>query len=88
MLVIHKIKKVCKYCKSNIDNEAVVCPKCRRDQRIGNNPLWLIPIVILIVIGIYFFLSPSAPLRFRKGICGLGLRHGYPYCYYYILEEE
>ena len=31
--------KECKYCKSIINKDAKVCPNCRRDLRIENNPL-------------------------------------------------
>lgn len=79
--------KKCKYCLTEINKKAKVCPNCKRDLRWGNNPLWLIPIIIILVIGVYFYLSPNAPLKVRETICGLGLRSGYPYCYKYIWEE-
>lgn len=80
-------KKICKYCKSEIDVEAKVCPVCKRDLRFGNNPIWLIPIFILIVIGLYFYLSPNAPLKVREVVCGLGLRDDTRYCSYFIWEK-
>lgn len=39
--------KKCKYCQSNIDTNAKICPNCKKKQGI---PKWII--VILIIIGI------------------------------------
>ncbi len=85
---VDKKEKECKYCKSIINRDAKVCPNCRRDQRIGNNPLWLIPIFIIIAIGLYFYLSPSAPLKVREVVCGLGLRDDFRYCSYFVWEKR
>lgn len=71
----------CKYCKTEIDEEATVCPNCRRNQSIANHPLWLIPIIAIIGFFFYCFLSPNAPDSAREIFCSLGLRKGYPYCY-------
>lgn len=83
--------KKCKYCQSEIDEKAVVCPICKRDLRNGNNPLLLIPIIILIivfiVIPIYFVLSPNAPLKVREAVCQLGIRSDKRYCSYFIWEK-
>ena len=79
--------KKCKYCQSEINDKATVCPNCRRDLRMGNNPLWLIPIFIIIGVGLYFYLSPNAPLSVRETVCGLGLRSDRRYCSYYIWEK-
>lgn len=79
--------KKCRYCQSKIDTNAVVCPICKRDQRLGNNPLWLIPIITIIVISLYFIFSPNAPFKVRETVCGLGIRSGCPYCCYYPWEK-
>lgn len=80
--------KKCKYCQKEIDKKAKVCPHCSRDQRITNNPLWLIPIGIILTIILWCVLSSHAPLSIREKLCSVGLRHGYPYCYYYSWEKE
>ncbi len=84
---IKSVKK-CKYCQSEIDINAKVCPNCSRDQRMGNNPIWLIPIAVVITIILYCILSSNAPLKVRKVVCSIGIRSGYPYCYYYEWEDE
>lgn len=81
------LTKICKYCQSTINKEAKVCPNCKRDLRIGNNPILLIPIIILIVVGLYFYLSPNAPLKVREVVCSLGLRDDTRYCSYFIWEK-
>ena len=83
---MNKTKK-CKYCKSDIDVKATVCPKCSKDQRSGNNPLWLIPIILIIGFFSYCILSPNAPLKAREIVCGLSLRSGFPYCYYIHIDN-
>ena len=79
--------KKCKYCKSQIEADAKVCPYCARDLRWGNNPIFLIPIIAIIVVFLYFFLSPNAPLEVKKVVCGLGWRDDTRYCSYFIWEE-
>ena len=79
--VVTKNLKQCKYCKKEIDEEATVCPNCRRNQSISNNPVWLIPIFIIIGLFFYCLLSPNAPDSAREIFCSLGIRKGYPYCY-------
>lgn len=71
--------KKCKYCKSEIDSEATVCPICKRNQSIKNNPLWLIPIFAIIIFFLWCFLSNNAPRPAKEILCGLGIRHG-EYC--------
>lgn len=80
--------KKCKYCKSEMANEAKVCPTCRKDQRVTNNPLWLIPIGLVICFIVFLVFSSKAPLKVREFFCGIGLRSGYPYCYYYSWEKD
>ena len=41
--------KKCKYCQSEIDNRAKICPKCGKKQGM---PKWLIVIIVLIIIAI------------------------------------
>jgi hypothetical protein len=43
--------KKCKYCKSEIDEEAIVCPVCKRNQNQRRNIN-----MIIIIIGIAFIL--------------------------------
>ena len=83
--------KKCKYCQSEINERAKVCPMCRRNLTNDNNPLLLIPIIILsiifIVIPVYFILSPNAPLKVREAVCELGIRSDKRYCSYFIWEK-
>ena len=46
-----EIVKKCKYCKSEIDEEAIVCPVCKRNQNQRRNIN-----MIIIIIGIIFIL--------------------------------
>ena len=73
--------KLCKYCRSEIDFEATVCPVCRKAQSNANNPIWLVPIFVIIGLFLYCLLSPNAPETAREIFCATGLRKGYPYCY-------
>lgn len=41
------MSKICKHCKSEIENGAKICPNCRKKQGM---PVWLI--VILVIVGI------------------------------------
>ncbi len=43
-------KKICKYCKSEIDPKAKVCPNCRRKQS-GNGKIIVGVIIALVIIG-------------------------------------
>lgn len=49
--------KKCKYCQSNIDEKAKLCPYCRKRQ--SNPHLIVIAIVITIMAfaGLYFFIK-------------------------------
>ena len=38
----------CKYCRSEIDKEANVCPNCHKSQR---TPTWVIVLIVIFVIG-------------------------------------
>ena len=46
-----KKTKVCKYCKSEIDAKAKICPNCRKKQ--GGKLKW----IIIAIVVINFFLS-------------------------------
>lgn len=78
--------KTCKYCMSEIDIDATVCPKCRKTLEFS--PLRvLIGLFIgsIILIAIFYFgfvANNDAPLGVRKVVCELGIRNDYPYCYY------
>ena len=74
-----KMKK-CKYCMSEIDSNATVCKVCKRNQSNANNPILLIPILIIIGLTLFFLYSPNAPFSIRKPLCELGIRKGLPYC--------
>lgn len=41
--------KKCKYCQSEIDAKAKVCPKCGKKQGL---PIWLIVVIVIVVIAI------------------------------------
>lgn len=43
-------KKKCKYCQSEIDKKAKICPNCRKKQGM---PKWLIAIIVVVVIAIF-----------------------------------
>ena len=45
-----KPKKKCKYCQTEIDPKAKICPNCRKNQGI---PKWAIFLIIIVVIGIF-----------------------------------
>lgn len=82
--------KYCKYCKSKIDSDAKVCPNCRQGLTWSNRQvswLWFIPILILIIIGLYFYLSPNAPLKVREFFCASGMRKDRNYCSYFVWEK-
>lgn len=49
------MSKICKKCKSEIDNGAKICPNCRKKQGM---PIWLI--VILVIVGISMISSLSS----------------------------
>lgn len=49
------MSKICKKCKSEIDNGAKVCPHCRKKQGM---PVWLI--IILVIVGISIIISFSS----------------------------
>lgn len=76
--------KKCKYCKSEIDNDAIVCPICKRAQSNSNNPLLLIPICAILFFMGWCVFSNSSPKPVKELLCGLGIRHG-EYC---ILETK
>ncbi len=48
--------KKCKYCKSEIDPAAKVCPHCAKKQGM---PKWLIAIIVIVVIGVIASASGS-----------------------------
>lgn len=77
----------CKYCKSEIDSTASVCPNCKRGLTFNTNTGVLIFFVIIIIGIVWCIFSNNAPLRVRKTVCGLGIRDDYPYCYYINLNE-
>ena len=48
-------KKKCKYCQSEIDKKAKICPNCRKKQGM---PKWLIAIIVVVVIAPCVVLVP------------------------------
>lgn len=48
--------KKCKYCQSEIDDKAKVCPKCGKKQ---GKPIWLIIIIVILVIAVISSLSSN-----------------------------
>lgn len=49
--------KKCKYCQSEIDSKAKICPNCRKKQK--KLPWWAIVLIIIIVIGVISSLGSS-----------------------------
>lgn len=41
--------KKCKFCQTEIDAKATVCPNCKKEQK-GKFPLWLVILIIVILI--------------------------------------
>lgn len=72
-------KEYCKHCKSEINPEATVCPVCKRSQSNKNNPILLIPILVLLFFFGWCIFSNDAPLAIKEILCGLGIRDG-EYC--------
>ena len=71
--------KKCKYCQSNIDIKAKVCPICKRNQSHKNNPLLLIPIFAILFFFLWCLVSNNAPDEAKEIFCSFGIRHG-SYC--------
>ena len=40
--------KKCKYCKTEIDKKAIICPNCKKKQ---NNPIKIIVAIFIIIVG-------------------------------------
>ena len=72
-------EKECKYCKMKMNATASVCPTCRKSQSNANNPLLLIPICGILLLGFWFLFSNNAPDSIREVVCSLGIRKG-EYC--------
>ena len=49
-----KPMKKCKYCQTEIDSKAKICPNCRKKQGM---PKWAIIVIIIVVIGVFASLS-------------------------------
>lgn len=77
----------CKYCKSEIDSTASICPNCKRGLTFNTNTSVLIILLFAIAVIIWGILSNNAPLSVRKTVCGLGIRKDFPYCYYVDLNK-
>ncbi len=45
-----KPMKKCKYCQTEIDSKAKICPNCRKKQGM---PKWAIFLIVIVVIGIF-----------------------------------
>lgn len=74
--------KICKYCMSNININAKVCPNCKRGLTFNTNVGVLAILLIIVGFLIWGIFSNNAPLFMRKTVCGLGIRNDFPYCYY------
>ena len=48
--------KKCKYCKSEIDSKAKICPNCHKKQGL---PKWLIVLGVLIILGVIVSVSSN-----------------------------
>lgn len=61
-------KKICKYCKSEIDIDAKICPMCRKRQ--GKFPvgtlLWIVFFCFLLLLRIFVIPSVKADLEVQK----------------------
>lgn len=44
--------KECKYCKSEINKDALVCPFCRKEQKVSSSIMRVI-IAVLLIIAIF-----------------------------------
>ena len=71
--------KKCKYCQSEIDINALTCPICKKNQSNANNPLLLIPILIIVLFFGWCLFSNNAPDEAKKLFCSFGIRKG-TYC--------
>lgn len=74
--------KICKYCMSEININASVCPYCKRGLTFNTNIGVMIVLVVIVGFLIWGMLSNNAPLFIRETVCGLGIRNDFPYCYY------
>ena len=85
--MINDIKtKKCKYCMSDIDIKAKICPNCKKSQTSSGENIFvgvIIGIIIILVVCYFGFVANNdAPVEVRKVVCELGIRDDYPYCYY------
>ena len=78
--------QVCKYCKTEIDSQAIVCPNCKRGLSFNTNTTVLVILLLLVGLIIWGILSNNAPQKVRETVCGLGIRDDFPYCYYIDLN--
>ena len=78
--------KKCKYCMSDIDIKAKICPNCKKSQTSSVENIFVgvtIGIIIILVVCYFGFVANNdAPVEVRKVVCELGIRDDYPYCYY------
>ena len=52
-----KPMKKCKYCQTEIDSKAKICPNCRKKQGM---PKWAIFLIVIVIIGIFAAASGSS----------------------------
>ena len=78
--------KKCKYCMSDIDIKAKICPNCKKSQTSSGGNIFagvIIGIIVILVVCYFGFVANNdAPVGVRKVVCELGIRDDYPYCYY------
>ena len=56
--------KKCKYCKTEIDSKAKICPNCRKKQGM---PKWLIALIIVVILIIIVSVTGGAEENAKEG---------------------
>lgn len=77
-----KETKICKYCKSEIQIDAKVCPNCRKTLNFSIGRVAIGLVIGFAILYFVFVANNDAPVKVREFVCNIGLRDDYPYCYY------